>query len=339
MNAVYGPVPPPARIGRDDILTAGGLTKSFGSRTVVDDLSLRVGAAEILGFLGPNGAGKSTAIAMLSGVLAPDRGDVVIDGIALTGRSARRARSRIGVVPQEIALYPSLTARQNLGFFAGVQGLRGSARAERTDWALEVVGLADRAGDTVASYSGGMQRRLNIAAGLLHRPALVFLDEPTVGVDAQSRGLIFETVLRMRRELGMSVVYTSHYMPEVEQLCDRVVIIDHGKALAEGTVPDLVAPLGDGVLHWDLPAAALEALDGGRSALLGALTAHGAAASAGGHGGSALAVTTDDLARTLRAVADLAERHRLPLGGLRLARPDLETLFLNLTGRALRDGA
>ncbi|WP_372405672.1 ABC transporter ATP-binding protein [Streptomyces luteireticuli] len=333
MSAVQGLIPQPSGLDReDDVLTAEGLTKTFGTRTVVDGLSLRVGAGEILGFLGPNGAGKSTAIAMLTGILPPDRGAVTIDGLPLGGRTARTAKSRIGVVPQEIALYPSLTARQNLRFFAGVQGLRGAARDGRVDWALEVTGLTDRAADTVSSYSGGMQRRLNIAAGLLHRPRIVFLDEPTVGVDAQSRGLIFETVLRLRRELGMSVVYTSHYMPEVEQLCDRIVIIDRGRLLAEGTRDELVAPLGDGLLRWELPGGAPEAVRR-------ELAAHGRVESEDVPGGTALVITAHDLARALRAVTDLAVRHRLPLTGLRLDRPDLESLFLHLTGRAIRDGS
>ena len=254
----------PSRAG--NILTARGLSKSYGRHTVVDGLDVTVRRAEILGFLGPNGAGKSTSISMLSGALRPDQGDVGIGGIDLLAQP-KRAKSLIGVVPQEIALYPTLSAEQNLRFFAGMYHIPRRERAERVAWALDVVGLTDRAKDRVGTFSGGMKRRVNIAAGMLHKPQLLFLDEPTVGVDAQSRNAIFETVLRLRSELDMAVVYTSHYMNEVEQLCDRIVIIDQGRSIADGTQEELLAPLGAGVVEWRLNTGEIASVSGGAAAL------------------------------------------------------------------------
>ncbi|WP_051966989.1 ABC transporter ATP-binding protein [Kitasatospora mediocidica] len=328
-----------AQAGGTDVLAAHGLVKRFGDRTVVDGVSLHVGRGEILGFLGPNGAGKSTTIAMLTGALAPDEGEITVDGVALAA-DPMRAKALIGVVPQEIALYPSLSARQNLAFFAGAYKLARGLRKERIDWALEVVGLSDRAGERVSSYSGGMQRRVNIAAALLHKPRLLFLDEPTVGVDAQSRNQIFETVLRLRAEFGMSVVYTSHYMPEVEQLCDRLVIVDAGQVLAEGTQQELLKPLGEGLLEWALNEAELALLEKGIDDLAVAFTEHGeVTVTTSGDNVPTIRVRVEDMPATLRKVSDFAAENCLGLGGIRLGRPDLESLFLDLTGRQIRDGA
>ncbi|MDH6135326.1 ABC-2 type transport system ATP-binding protein [Kitasatospora sp. MAA4] len=326
-------------IEAEDVLTADGLVKKFGDRAVVDGVSLYVGKGEILGFLGPNGAGKSTTIAMLTGALAPDAGSILVNGVEFAA-DPMRAKALIGVVPQEIALYPSLTARQNLAFFAGAYKLGRKVREERINWALEVAGLTDRAGDKVSSYSGGMQRRVNIAAALLHQPQLLFLDEPTVGVDAQSRNQIFETVLKLRAEFGMSVVYTSHYMPEVEQLCDRIVIVDGGRVLAEGTQQELLEPLGEGLLEWSLNAVEAGLLKKGIETLAVAFTAHGeTTVTTSGDNTPTLRVRVKDMPATLRKVSDLACEHGLGLGGIRLGRPDLESLFLDLTGRQIRDGA
>ncbi|MFI0739140.1 ABC transporter ATP-binding protein [Streptomyces sp. NPDC021100] len=330
---------PAAGVRTDDVLTATGLVKKFGDRAVVDGVSLHVGKGEILGFLGPNGAGKSTTIAMLTGALKPDAGTVLVDGADFEA-GPMRAKALIGVVPQEIALYPTLSARQNLTFFAGAYKLSRAERRERIDWALDVVGLTDRAGDKVASYSGGMQRRVNIAAALLHMPRLLFLDEPTVGVDAQSRNQIFETVLRLRAEFGMSVVYTSHYMPEVEQLCDRIVIVDHGTVLAEGTQEELLRPLGAGLLEWAPTREELDRLQGGMVWLEKRFADHGQiTVAAAGDGTPVLRIRVKDMPATLREVSDIAAGTGLGLGGIRLGRPDLESLFLDLTGRQIRDGA
>ncbi|MBA3539463.1 MAG: ABC transporter ATP-binding protein, partial [Deltaproteobacteria bacterium] len=220
-------------------LSIRGLGKDYGDRTAVVAIDLDVGRGECLGLLGPNGAGKTTTISMICGVTTPTRGRVVIAGHDLI-TAARDAKARLGLVPQDLALYEELSATQNLRYFGALYGLRGARLAERIGWALEVVGLRDRAGDPVRRYSGGMKRRLNLAVGLLHRPEVLVLDEPTVGVDPQSRNHIFETVRALHAE-GMTVVYTSHYMEEVEALCDRVAIIDGGAIVATGTIRELVA--------------------------------------------------------------------------------------------------
>ena len=318
-------------------LQAEGLGKRFGDRQAVASLSLSVREGEIVGFLGPNGAGKSTAIAMLTGALPPDHGTVTVCGHDLWAAPAR-AKPLIGVVPQEIALYPSLSARQNLEFFAEVYRVPRRERASRIAWALEVVALADRAADRVTGFSGGMQRRVNIAAALLHRPRLLFLDEPTVGVDAQSRNQIFETVRALRTEFGMSVVYTSHYMPEVEELCDRVVIVDQGRVRAEGSQEELVAPLGGSVLHWSPSRSELAALTDGIDTLADALRGAGEVSVTTGPGGTpVLRVQAAAPDRLLRDLSRTAARHELSLAGVRLERPGLESLFLDLTGRDIRE--
>jgi ABC-2 type transport system ATP-binding protein len=212
------------------LLEVRGLGKDYGARVAVAALDLTVSAGEIVGLLGPNGAGKTTAISMISGVITPTRGTVALDG----GRAA------LGIVPQDLAIYDPLSATENREFFGALYGLRGALLRERIAWALGVAGLADRAGEPAAKFSGGMKRRLNLAAGLLHRPRLLILDEPTVGVDPQSRNHIFETLRTLRAE-GTTIVYTSHYMEEVEALCDRVAIMDAGKVIAQGTVLELLA--------------------------------------------------------------------------------------------------
>ena len=304
------------------MLELHGLGKDYGARTAVKALDLTVARGEILGLLGPNGAGKTTTISMACGVVTPTRGDVTIDGIALA-KDPRAAKAKLGLVPQDLAIYEELSAYDNLRYFGALYGLAGAALAERVDWALEVVGLRDRARDRAKTFSGGMKRRLNIAAGLVHRPALLVLDEPTVGVDPQSRNHIFETVRSLQRA-GMTVIYTSHYMEEVEALCDRVAIVDAGAIVALGTVAELIAQhAGRGVeleLEGDVEAAARAA------------AAHGE-------------VTRDG--HVLRVVPSAglgAAIAAVESAGARVARVEsleatLEAAFLALTGRALRDEA
>jgi ABC-2 type transport system ATP-binding protein len=212
------------------VLELRKLGKDYGERTAVKSVDLDVEKGEILGLLGPNGAGKTTTISMACGVVTPSRGSVTIGGIALD-REPYAAKAKLGLVPQDLALYEELTAIQNLRYFGALYGLRGAELGHRVDWALEVVGLRDRANEPAKQYSGGMKRRLNIAAGLVHEPELLILDEPTVGVDPQSRNHIFETVKALQKS-GMTVIYTSHYMEEVEALCDRVAIMDAGAIVA-----------------------------------------------------------------------------------------------------------
>jgi ABC-2 type transport system ATP-binding protein len=223
------------------LLETRGLGKDYGSLSALAGLDLAIEEGEIFGLLGPNGAGKTTAISMMCGVVTPSRGSARVAGLDIASFAARRL---IGLVPQDLALYEELSALQNLRFFGGLYGLTGSELAARADWALELAGLRERAREPVSRYSGGMKRRLNLAAGLLHRPRLVILDEPTVGVDPQSRNHIFATIRALSAEHGMTVLYTSHYMEEVELLCKRVAILDRGALIACSTVEDLVARHG-----------------------------------------------------------------------------------------------
>jgi ABC-2 type transport system ATP-binding protein len=296
-----------------------GLGKDYGARTAVKALDLDVARGEILGLLGPNGAGKTTTISMACGVVTPTRGTVTIGGQPL----ARGAKRKLGLVPQDLALFDELTARENLEYFGALYGLRGAALAKRVAWSLDVVGLADRARDVVKTYSGGMKRRLNIAAGLVHEPELLVLDEPTVGVDPQSRNHIFETV-RALHSGGMTVIYTSHYMEEVEALCERVAIMDHGEICALGTVGELVAKhAGKGVeleLAGDIDAAERAARE------------HGDVERAG----SVLRVVPR---AGLAAVIAAVEGTGAKIARVESRQANLETAFLALTGRALRDAS
>jgi ABC-2 type transport system ATP-binding protein len=305
------------------ILELAGLGKDYGERTAVKALDLVVEKGEILGLLGPNGAGKTTAISMACGVVTPTRGRVTIDGIDLA-KSPRTAKAKIGLVPQDIALYEELSATQNLLYFAALYGIRGTRARESLKWALDVVGLADRASDVVKTYSGGMQRRLNIAAGLVHKPELLILDEPTVGVDPQSRNHIFETV-RTLRAGGMTVIYTSHYMEEVEVLCDRVAIVDAGEIVALGTIPEVVAKFaGKGVeleIVGDLEAAAT------------LVRPHGAVTLEGKN------VLRVEPTAALAPVIAALETGNFKIARIESREASLETAFLALTGRGLRDAS
>jgi ABC-2 type transport system ATP-binding protein len=287
-----------------------GLTHRFGARAAVDRLDLDVRRGECLGLLGPNGAGKSTTIRILSSALALQAApgtEVAVLGLDPAG-DGPRLRAKLGVVPQEVALYEGLSARENLAFFGGLYGLGGAALDARVEWGLGLSGLAERAADAVKSYSGGMKRRLNIAASLLHEPELVFLDEPTVGIDPQSRNHVFAMVEKLRAE-GTTMVYTSHALGEVERLCDRIVILDRGRAIASGTLTELQR----------LPALA---------------EARGGAAGGAPRGGSLQLADARQGARareTLAAAGITSQLEETP--------PSLEEVFLALTGRALRDVA
>ena len=227
----------------DNFLVASHLHKAFGSVLAVEDVSFTIRRKEIFGLLGPNGAGKTTTIRMLSTVLNPDDGDVTIGGYSVA-RESDRVRELIGVCPQELALYPELSAKDNLVFFGRMAGLSGREAADASSENLERVGLLDRAKDKVDKFSGGMKRRVNIAIALMSRPQLLFLDEPTVGIDPQSRFHIFETIESLRDE-GMTVLYTTHYMEEADRLCDRLGIIDNGRLIKLGSPHELKSEIGD----------------------------------------------------------------------------------------------
>jgi ABC-2 type transport system ATP-binding protein len=312
----------------EPVLDCAHLARRFGGRVAVEDVSFRIEPGETYGLLGPNGAGKTTTISMVAGVLAPDAGEVTVAGrsIHINAGVAKRA---IGLVPQDVALYPDLTGRENLRFFGRLQGLAGSELHSRIDQVLEVVGLTDRAGDRIDSYSGGMKRRANIAAGLLHRPRLLILDEPTAGVDPQSRNQIVESIEVLGGE-GLAVLYTTHYMEEAERLCDRVGIIDGGRLVAEGTRTELVAQVGS---HASVTVRVV-----GDATLLAerARRATGVLA-ADLRDGSTLTMVTADVAGVLSGVVRVADEVGASLAAVEVDEPDLEDVFLHLTGKALRD--
>ena len=225
------------------IVQVNDLVKRFGDVTAVDGVSFEIAEGEIFGLLGPNGAGKTTTISAISCLLDPDSGEVLVDGRS-TRRDSVAVRRALGVVPQEIALYPTLTAAENLRFWARMYGLSGKGLSDAVDYGLSMAGLEDKAKKRVETFSGGMKRRINIAAGVLHRPKVLLMDEPTVGIDPQSRNHILGTVRDLNAD-GMTVLYTSHYMDEVEALCDRIAIVDHGKVIASGTIEELRSLVGD----------------------------------------------------------------------------------------------
>ena len=309
------------------MIEINGLLKKYGERFAVNVVSFDVQEGEIFGLLGPNGAGKTTTISILATLLPPDGGQATIGGYDLV-REPSQIKPLIGFVPQELALYPTLSAWDNLAFFGRIYGLRGTALKERICAVLDLVGLRDRAGDAVHTFSGGMKRRLNIAAGLIHEPRILFLDEPTVGVDPQSRNFIFEHVERLKAE-GMTILYTTHYMEEAERLCDRVAIMNEGRILALDTTKALIGLLGGGVIHVGLASDANEPL----FLLIRALP-HVQAISAQG---SRLKIETSEASPALLELIQLCNAHDLPILSLEVLEPNLESVFLHLTGKRLRD--
>jgi ABC-2 type transport system ATP-binding protein len=303
------------------------LVKKYGERVAVNEVSFSVQEGEIFGLLGPNGAGKTTTISILATLLPPDGGKVIIGGYDLA-REANKIKPLIGFVPQELALYPTLSAWDNLAFFGRIYGLRGNVLKERIATALDMVGLRERAGDAVRTFSGGMKRRLNIAASLLHRPRILFLDEPTMGVDPQSRNFIFEHIERLKAE-GMTIIYTTHYMEEAERLCDRVAIMDEGRILALDTPKGLIGLLGGGVIYVGIATEAIEML-------LPAVRSLPHVRSASYQGGR-LKVETSAARPALLELIELCNARDVPILSLEVLEPNLESVFLHLTGKRLRD--
>jgi ABC-2 type transport system ATP-binding protein len=307
------------------MLQAADLYKSYGSREVVAGVGFTVNAGEIVGLLGPNGAGKTTTVSMLCGLLAPDRGSVTLDGHTMGG-DASALKRRIGVAPQELALYEDLSAIGNLELFGALYGVARPRLADAAKRALELVGLAERAKDKPSTFSGGMKRRLNIACALVHDPDVLLLDEPTVGVDPQSRNAIFDNIESLR-ERGKALVYTTHYMEEAERLCDRIVIVDHGKVIASDTLQELKKKLP--VLN----AVKLE-IDGAVDT--GALARVPGVRNASQTDGI-VTVGIDDLTTSLPGVLTWLAAHRHAVRTINSTEVGLEDIFLTLTGRQLRD--
>lgn len=314
------------------MLEAIGLRKSFGSLTAVEEVSLSVNQGECLGLLGPNGAGKTTTLSMIAGLLVPDRGEVRIDGEMITSDTSP-VKQKLGVVPQDLALFDELTAKANLELFGALYGVDGATAARRQQEALTLVGLLDRAKDKVGGFSGGMKRRLNLAAALLHDPALLLLDEPTVGVDPQSRNAIFENLETLRAQ-GKTIIYTTHYMEEAARLCDRIAIIDHGKVIANDSLAGLLrlAPV-ETVVRLDF---ADTAAGDGPTAELQAEVRQLPGVGSVQVEGSSLRVGLEQRRHLPDLLAWLGAQ-RLSFEHLHTERPTLESVFLHLTGRSLRD--
>lgn len=334
----------------DAIVRVKDLAKEFKQQNgeaffAVKGVTFDIQAGEIFSLLGPNGAGKTTTISMISGLLTPTRGEALIGGHSIT-REPIEAKRLLGVVPQEIALYPTLTARQNLEFFGRMYGLGGAELRARIDEVLDLIDLEGRQNDRLETYSGGMKRRVNIGVGLLHRPRLIYMDEPTVGIDPQNRRRVLDTVMRLRQEMGMTVLYTSHLMEEVQEISDRVAIIDHGEVIAIGTVGELIQKIGEEdrlifkVGEQKISDLLLSAFKNEVQGITRAVYENHAVNGGAADGGTADGSITIFAKRGRKALPDLiriANENALEVLSVEVREPDLEAVFLHLTGRALRD--
>ncbi|WP_336184061.1 ABC transporter ATP-binding protein [Bacillus sp. 205(2023)] len=311
------------------MLQAENIKKAYGKKTIVKGISFSLRKGESFGLLGPNGAGKSTTISMISGLVPLDGGEITVGGYVI-GKDTNKAKQKIGIVPQEIALYPTLTAQENLVFWGKMYGLTHGEAKKRSAEVLEYVGLTERAKDKIETFSGGMKRRINIGAALMHKPELLIMDEPTVGIDPQSRNHILETVKQLN-ETGMTVIYTSHYMEEVEYLCDRIGIIDQGEMIAIGTKNDLCSRLGgDTIIQMTVSGADEGFLSAIRSlAHVNDVTVNESELK--------IEVAAAHNEKVVTGLLTEAAAHQTNLLSLQVQEPNLERLFLNLTGRTLRD--
>jgi ABC-2 type transport system ATP-binding protein len=311
------------------ILEVQNLAKNYGDFAAVKGITFEIQAGEIFSLLGPNGAGKTTTISMLSTLYDPSGGDAIIGGHSIR-KEPMAVRQLIGVVPQELALYEDLTARENLVFWGQMYNLGGKALQQRVDEVLEQIGLVDKANQQVKTYSGGMKRRVNIGVGLLHRPRLLFMDEPTVGIDPQSRRSILDTVKELNRQ-GMTVLYTTHYMEEAAELSNRVGIIDHGELIALGTQKELTQQVGQSetlILHLaenDDPDALAKTLNGLEGVQQVTVLDH------------EISIITPEAEDILATVVSKANERGIRIRSIDMREPNLEAVFLQLTGRALRD--
>ena len=314
------------------ILTVHDLTKNYGDFSAVKAVSFDIREGEIFSLLGPNGAGKTTTISVLSTLYAPTSGDALIAGHSVT-KDPMAVRQVIGVVPQELALYDDLSARENLAFWGQMYNLGGKALKTRVAEVLEQIGLTEKADQRVKTYSGGMKRRVNIGVGLLHRPRLLFMDEPTVGIDPQSRRAILDSVKALNQQ-GMTVLYTTHYMEEAQELSDRVGIIDHGELIALGTQADLTRQVGQSetlILHVG-EGESVEAIAALVAAVRGLEGVHNADSA-----DQSITIIAAQAEEILAPVVTLANADGIRIRSVDIREPNLEAVFLHLTGRALRD--
>ncbi|MED4227209.1 ABC transporter ATP-binding protein [Neobacillus cucumis] len=310
-----------------NVLEIKNLTKKFGDFIAVDNMSLAIQEGEIFGFLGSNGAGKSTTINMISGLLRNNSGEIHILGKNIASHS-KFAKMNIGIVPQDLAIYEDMTAYENVRFFAGLYGLRGTELKQRVEEALEFVGLIDKQKSFPKNFSGGMKRRLNIACAIAHRPKLIIMDEPTVGIDPQSRNYILTSVRKLNN-MGCTVIYTSHYMEEVEEICSRIAIVDHGKVIAEGTKEQLKAIITDTKDIWievknaeNLEEASLKEIKGVNSLSIEE---------------NLVKINSHSEVNNLNQIIEFFINRGMEIRSLQELAPNLETVFLTLTGRNLRD--
>ena len=329
------------------ILEVDQLVKKYGDFEAVKGISFTVDEGEIFGLLGPNGAGKTQTISMLTGVIEPTSGSASIGGYDIH-TDMDEVKKINGLVPQDLALYPTLSARSNLNFFGRIYGLGGNELKERVADVLNVVALTERADQAIEKYSGGMKRRVNIAAGLVHQPRLLFLDEPTVGVDPQSRNQIFESVQQLNRERDMSIIYTSHYMEEVELLCNRVAIIDEGEIIALDTIKNLISMLGGGVIQIGLTQVEettlveLTALQGVQQASLAPqpttlLAEDEQEAFEPERKYDLVKIECEDSQQALVSLISYLNEKDLNISSMEILEPNLESVFLHLTGKKLRE--
>ena len=311
----------------ETVLLVENIHKSFDQHHAVQGISFAIKKGEVFGLLGPNGAGKTTTISMLTGLIRPDQGQITVEGINLLEQT-NQAKMKLGLVPQELALYPTLSARDNLSFFGQIYGLRGSQLRKQVEQSLEMVGLKDRANEAIQRFSGGMKRRVNIAAGLLHQPDILFLDEPTVGVDPQSRNTIFESIESLNRA-GMTLIYTTHYMEEAQRLCQRVAIVDHGQIIALDSPANLINSVGQGLIRIGLNNGdgAQVQNEAQQLASVRSIVRHD----------DFLDVQTNDNQAALLSIMEIIRQVQAKLTSLHIMEANLETVFLSLTGKTLRD--
>ncbi|WP_433744645.1 ABC transporter ATP-binding protein [Falsibacillus pallidus] len=310
-----------------NVLEINNLTKKFGDFIAVDHMSLNIKEGEIFGFLGSNGAGKSTTINMIAGLLQSNDGDIDILGKNIR-KHKKFAKMNIGMVPQDLAIYEDLTAYENVKFFAGLYGLRGQELKDRVEEALEFVGLSDKHKSYPKNFSGGMKRRLNIACAIAHRPSIIIMDEPTVGIDPQSRNYILTSVKKLN-EMGCTIIYTTHYMEEVEEICTKIAIVDHGKVIAEGTKEQLKSIITDTKDVWievksaeNLPLEDLKKIHGVNTVQVEE---------------NMIKVNSDTGINNLNSIIGCLISNGYEIRSLDEQEPNLETVFLTLTGRNLRD--